>query len=334
MMRVAGLTALTFASSALAFAPAALPLASGGRALARTPGLALLRVQVKPEGEGFSGKLVGDTYQAQRFYVRSDRIMELVAASFPFLFRAGFGALTNGWSIRIEKDDASKYAFARFGGYMTVEDSKISQFARPSLPVQLYEFEGCPFCRKVREAVAILDLDVEFKPCPMNGPTYRPEAMLKGGKRQFPYLVDPNTNTAMYESDAIINYLFDTYGPGAADVSWFLKGPIAIITAGLALVPSNIITLAGGYKTSELPAEPLTVWGYEASPFSKVVRETMVELEIPHIWKSCARGSPKRQQLFEMTKTFQVPFLEDPNTGTKMFESAEIVDYLRATYQK
>ena len=32
--------------------------------------------------------------------------------------------------------------------------------------------------------MAILDLDVEFKPCPMNGPTYRPEAMLKGGKRQ------------------------------------------------------------------------------------------------------------------------------------------------------
>ena len=25
---------------------------------------------------------------------------------------------------------------------------------------------GCPFCRKVREAVNILDLDVLFKPCP------------------------------------------------------------------------------------------------------------------------------------------------------------------------
>ena len=50
---------------------------------------------------------------------------------------------------------------------------------------------------------------------------------------QFPYLVDPNTNTAMYESDAIINYLFDTYGPGAADVSWLFKGPIAIIAAGV-----------------------------------------------------------------------------------------------------
>ena len=28
----------------------------------------------------------------------------------------------------------------------------------------------------------------------------------------------------------------------------------------------------------------------------------------------------------------QVPYIEDPNTGAKMFESAEIIDYLRATY--
>ena len=33
-----------------------------------------------------------------------------------------------------------------------------------------------------------------------------------GGKSQFPYMVDPNTDTSMYESDDIINYLFDKYG--------------------------------------------------------------------------------------------------------------------------
>lgn len=105
---------------------------------------------------------------------------------------------------------------------------------------------GCPFCRKVREAVAILDLDVKFLPCPkvrscfeqqvecgisvqlrcgcklllacpkagpsfpaagkcvfdmepafssvpgivllQDGPTWRPEAVSKSGKRQFPYM--------------------------------------------------------------------------------------------------------------------------------------------------
>lgn len=29
---------------------------------------------------------------------------------------------------------------------------------------------------------------------------------------------------------------------------------------------------------------------------------------------------------------WQVPYLEDPNTGVQMFESAEIVEYIRATY--
>ena len=34
----------------------------------------------------------------------------------------------------------------------------------------------------------------------------------RGGKAQFPYLVDPNTGVEMYESLDIIDYLFETYG--------------------------------------------------------------------------------------------------------------------------
>lgn len=40
---------------------------------------------------------------------------------------------------------------------------------QPRKPIEIYEFEGCPFCRKVREAVNILDLDVLFYPCPQGG---------------------------------------------------------------------------------------------------------------------------------------------------------------------
>ena len=47
--------------------------------------------------------------------------------------------------------------------------------------------------KKVREAVCILDIDVLFKPCPMDGPTFRPEAVAEGGKKMFPYMKDPNT---------------------------------------------------------------------------------------------------------------------------------------------
>lgn len=52
------------------------------------------------------------------------------------------------------------------------------------LPLPLALPPGCPFCRKVREAVALLDLDVLFLPTPKDGPTWRPEAIEKGGKRQ------------------------------------------------------------------------------------------------------------------------------------------------------
>ena len=50
---------------------------------------------------------------------------------------------------------------------------------------------------KVREAVAILDLDVLYRPCPKDGTRYRPEAIQKGGKQMFPYMEDPNTGKAM-----------------------------------------------------------------------------------------------------------------------------------------
>lgn len=280
---------------------------------------------------GPSGKQSADgKFDAKRFFVRPDRFLDIITSSFSLLLRLGSGATVSGYSVGIEKDDPTKYALFRALGFMTAERGAVSSFRRPAQPLELYEFEGCPFCRKVREAVHILDLDVLFYPCPKGGATYRPRAIQLGGKSQFPYLVDPNTGTAMYESDDIIKYLFQQYGDGA--VPGILQGPQAAITAGLALIPrlGRGSAAAAGAKQ---PAQPLQVWGYEPSPFSKVVREVLNELEIAHVWHCSARGSPKRQDIFEKTGTFQVPYLEDPNTGVKMFESAEIVDYLRSTYQ-
>ncbi|MHC5059284.1 MAG: glutathione S-transferase N-terminal domain-containing protein, partial [Planctomycetota bacterium] len=69
---------------------------------------------------------------------------------------------------------------------------------RPERPLELYEFEACPFCRKVREALSILDLNAMIYPCPKKGPRFREEVKRRGGKYLFPYLVDPNTGEAMY----------------------------------------------------------------------------------------------------------------------------------------
>ena len=83
---------------------------------------------------------------------------------------------------------------------------------RPAKTLQLYDIENCPYCRLVREALTELDLDAEIYPCPKQGERFRPEVVERGGKAQFPYLVDPNTGVEMYESLDIVEYLFDTYG--------------------------------------------------------------------------------------------------------------------------
>ncbi|GMN39466.1 hypothetical protein TIFTF001_008713 [Ficus carica] len=193
----------------------------------------------------------------------------------------------------------------------------------------LHWIYSCPFCRKVREIVAVLDLDVLYYPCPRNGPNFRPKAIQLGGKKQFPYMVDPNTGVSMYESDDIIKYLVGKYGDG--NVPFMLSlGLLTTITAGLAL--AGRAGKGSTYTPAKLPPKPLEIWAYEGSPFCKYVREVLVELELPHLQRTCARGSAKRQILYDKVGHFQVPYLQDPNTGVEMFESAEIAEYLRATY--
>ncbi len=200
---------------------------------------------------------------------------------------------------------------------------------RPQTPLELYEFEGCPFCRKVREALSILDLDAQILPCPKGGAIYRPELVERGGKAQFPYLVDPNTGNEMYESDAIVAYLFETYGDGPPP--WLLRaGPLNDLTA----FAVGLWRPGGGvrYRTATPPKHPLELYSFEASPFCRIVREAMCSLEIPYLLHNVAAGSPRREEFERRSGRMMVPWLVDPNTGTEMFESADIARYLNETY--
>ncbi|XP_020260361.1 uncharacterized protein LOC109836771 [Asparagus officinalis] len=263
------------------------------------------------------------------FSVRPDKRGDVFGASLPLFFRFGSGVFAQGYSVSFVPEDqfpAGQYAMSMSGNKLK-ETAKLGP--RPEKPIEIYEYEGCPFCRKVREIVAVLDLDVLFYPCPRNGPNFRPKVLQMGGKQQFPYMVDPNTGVAMYESDDIIKYLVNKYGDGSVPILLSL-GLFTTITAGLAM--TGRLGKGSSYTPSKLPPEPIELWAYEGSPFCKLVREVIVELELPHILHSCARGSPKRQILFERVGHFQAPYLEDPNTGVKMFESADIIEYLKATY--
>ena len=200
---------------------------------------------------------------------------------------------------------------------------------RPEQPLVLYEFEGCPYCRKVREALTALDLEADVRPCPKGGTRFRPEVRERGGEEQFPYLVDPNTGKEMYESAEIVRYLFASYGTGRPPRAYD-AGRVGDLGAALAGLPR----LGRGVRAapSRAPRQPLELWSFEASPFCRIVREVLCSLELPYRLHNVGKGSPSRPAFERRAGRIQVPFLVDPNTNVEMFESADIVQYLEATY--
>ncbi|HYE60132.1 MAG TPA: glutathione S-transferase N-terminal domain-containing protein [Candidatus Kapabacteria bacterium] len=79
--------------------------------------------------------------------------------------------------------------------------------------LELYQFEGCPYCAKVRQKLCDLHLDYICRNVPKDATEKRNATIIKlGGKMQVPFLVDQNRGVYMYESDDIIRYLDETYG--------------------------------------------------------------------------------------------------------------------------
>ncbi len=151
----------------------------------------------------------------------------------------------------------------------------------------------------------------------------------RGGKCQFPFLVDPNMRVEIYESDEIDRYLFETYGTGSVP----LLLSLGLLTTATAFTAS-VIRLGRGmrYRRSHPPALLLELYSYEGCPFCRIVRETLSELELPYLLHNVPRGGARREALVALAGKMQVPYLVDPNTEVAMFESADIVRYLNETY--
>lgn len=212
------------------------------------------------------------------------------------------------------------------GGFVVSPKGK-----RPEKRLQLYEWQGCPFCRNVREAISALDLEVDVYPTPREtikaygvvsaASRYRPKVMEIGGKAQFPFLVDPNTGKQLYESGDIMAYLYDTYGPGPSNpdrLPWILRKGMQHKYLAFALPSIARLVSFQGIETgvlrcpSELPAKPLELWTSEWNPMGRMVKEALTSLELPYTWTPTAWGSDHK-----------APggwglYLRDPNSG---FES-------------
>ena len=291
----------------------------------------VIRVETRAEGE----YELRQTTTPKRFAVADGELLNVATAAAPIALRWTSGLMCHGYEAKVVDGEVGEgeYAVWSGSGKAVRETSDVAKFPRPEKPLKMYQFQGCPFCKKVREAVISLDLDVIYYPCPRDGPEYREFVRAEGGRAQFPYLVDDNTGTKMYESDDIIAYMYEKYGPGKANIGPALtSGTLTSVTAGLALLPR--LGKGSAYAPSKKPEnmQPIVFYGYEGSPFCVLVAEKLCELELPYLQRSCGRGSPKRQELFDKRGTFQVPYIEDPNTGIAMFESKDIVNYLQEQY--
>ena len=81
--------------------------------------------------------------------------------------------------------------------------------------MELWSFEVSPYCRLVRETLCRLELPYLLHNVAKGSPR-RPDFIARSGRMMVPYLADPNTGAAMFESSDIIAYLDKTYGaPGA-----------------------------------------------------------------------------------------------------------------------
>jgi glutathione S-transferase len=220
----------------------------------------------------------------------------------------------------------------------------------PDLMLRLYDIESCPYCRLVREACTELDLDVEIYPCPKDSLIYRDFVKATGGKLQFPFLVDPNNGTQMYESMDIVAYLFKVYSDKPLPLKWQF-GTLQKISSIVAGIPRSG---EGTVKAVSLPpSQLLELYSFESSPFARIVRECLCEMEIPYIVRNCGRTElsewlvpvvrdllnshpnsklNNRKILQERTGRMSIPYLYDPNTQIGLYESADIVEYLKCHY--
>lgn len=198
----------------------------------------------------------------------------------------------------------------------------------PSEPLVLFDREICPYCRKVREAFSELDIDYIARPA-AQGSSNRAEVVARGGKQMFPYLIDPNTGREMYESEDIITYLATTYHGGRPTIGKLL----APLNTAHAALPSAFRPMGDRTKgRAEQPVQLLELWQFEASPYCRKVREVLATLDLNYRVHNVAKRGAKRPGLRALGGRMMVPYLVDPNTGTAMYESDDIVAYLRETY--
>mmetsp|Transcript_1563 Transcript_1563/g.3276 ORF Transcript_1563/g.3276 Transcript_1563/m.3276 type:complete len:275 (-) Transcript_1563:590-1414(-) len=211
---------------------------------------------------------------------------------------------------------------------------------RPNLV--LYEYEGSPFCRRVRETLTLLDLHHEVRPTPRE--TLRSEgkfgvlsryrgqiAHYPRAKMMFPFLVDHTAGIYLNESNAIVSHLWERYGDSVIGDHrstfrlWYTntenRRTVLLSTFFGQMLPGAASNLVVDYDMPRLLAASLLrplphmgtfvtpskdipenflqlrLWGFEACPRSRLIREALSTLQLPYRMCTSGEGSPTRDEL-------------------------------------
>jgi glutathione S-transferase len=222
--------------------------------------------------------------------------------------------------------------------------------AMPEQRPVLFDREGDAECRLVREALTELNLDADIYPVPEGGDRYVAKLKQLSGNDTIPFLFDPNTGGKHSGADAIITYLFRRYAQSEAP-SALKAGMVNLLTSRLA---TEVRRSAGVSAIPSRHAEQIiTLYSFESSPYSRLVREKLCELQIAYTLINLGKQqradmgpanarltlkpykplpNTKRDEFFRAHGNVQVPYVVDPNSGSNLFESADIVNYLMTEY--
>src|SRR5688572_22527558 len=82
------------------------------------------------------------------------------------------------------------------------------------------------------------------------------------------------------------------------------------------------------------PETLLKLYDIEVSPYCRLVREVLTELDFDVLILPCPSGGTRFRPEAEQIGGKQLfPLLVDENTGTRLYESADIIEYLGRTYE-
>eukprot|EP01117_Protostelium_nocturnum_P012780 TRINITY_DN4729_c0_g6_i1.p1 TRINITY_DN4729_c0_g6~~TRINITY_DN4729_c0_g6_i1.p1 ORF type:complete len:273 (-),score=91.04 TRINITY_DN4729_c0_g6_i1:13-831(-) len=86
------------------------------------------------------------------------------------------------------------------------------EMAKLDKPIHLWSFENSPYCRIVREALDSLEIPYILHNV-AKGSEKRGVFAQMSGKMQVPFLIDENKDKKMFESQDIVDYLYENYTP-------------------------------------------------------------------------------------------------------------------------